>query len=123
VRADNSGHIIAAARRRTDDARQKTAAALRRMDASGQPVTFSTVAAAAGVSRSWLYAQDDLRAQIERLRERQRHHRRSPTGSVRHPPRCCAAWKQQLPGSVPWNPRTGNCATRSSARSESSARQ
>lgn len=72
MRADNSGHIIAAARRRADDARQKAAAALRRMDASGQPVTFSTVAAAAGVSRSWLYAQDDLRAQIEHLRERQR---------------------------------------------------
>jgi hypothetical protein len=71
VRADNSGHIVAAARRRADDARQKAAAALRRMDASGQPVTFSTVAATAGVSRSWLYAQDDLRAQIERLRERQ----------------------------------------------------
>jgi small-conductance mechanosensitive channel len=71
VRADNSGHIIAAARRRADDARRRAAAALRRMDASGQPVTFSTVAAAAGVSRSWLYAQADLRGQIERLRTRQ----------------------------------------------------
>jgi Family of unknown function (DUF6262) len=71
VRADNSGHIIAAARRRADDARRRAAAALRRIEASGQPVTFSTVAASAGVSRSWLYAQDDLRGQIERLRARQ----------------------------------------------------
>ena len=72
MRADNSGHIIAAARRRSDDARRKATAALRRMDASGQPLTFSTIAAAAaGVSRSWLYAQDDLRGQIERLRTRQ----------------------------------------------------
>lgn len=71
MRADNSGHIIAAARRRSDDSRRRATAALRRMDASGQPLTFSTIAAAAGVSRSWLYAQDDLRRQIERLRTRQ----------------------------------------------------
>jgi hypothetical protein len=71
MRADNSGHIIAAARRRSDDARRRATTALRRMDASGQPLTFSTIAAAAGVSRSWLYAQDDLRGQIERLRTRQ----------------------------------------------------
>jgi hypothetical protein len=78
VRADNSGHIIAAARRRADDARRRATAALRRMDSSGQPVTFSTVAAAGGVSRSWLYAQDDLRGQIERLRARQQHAPASP---------------------------------------------
>lgn len=78
MRADNSGHIIAAARRRAVDARRRAAAALRRMDASGQRVTFSTVAAAAGVSRSWLYAQDDLRGQIERLRARQQPATASP---------------------------------------------
>ena len=71
MRADNSAHVIAAARRRSDDARRKAVTALRSLDASGQPVTFSTVAAAAGVSRSWLYAQDDLREQVERLRARQ----------------------------------------------------
>jgi hypothetical protein len=71
MRADNSAHIIAAARRRADDARRKAVTALRRLDADGQPVTFSTVASAAGVSRSWLYAQDDLREQIGRLRTRQ----------------------------------------------------
>jgi hypothetical protein len=71
VRADNSAHLIAAARRRSDDARRRAVTALRSLDASGQPVTFSTVASAAGVSRSWLYAQDDLREQIGRLRTRQ----------------------------------------------------
>jgi hypothetical protein len=78
VRADNSAHIIAAARRRADDARRRAAAALRSLDASGQPVTFSTVAAAASVSRSWLYAQVDLRGQIERLRTRQKPAASSP---------------------------------------------
>lgn len=32
---------------------------------SGQPVTISTVAARAGVSRAWLYTQTDLRQQIQ----------------------------------------------------------
>ena len=78
MRADNSAHIIAAARRRSDDARRRAVTALRRLDADGQPVTFSTVASAAGVSRSWLYAQDDLREQIGRLRTRQQHAPSSP---------------------------------------------
>ena len=78
MRADNSAHIIAAARRRVDDARGRAMSALRSLDASGQPVTFRTVAAAASVSRSWLYAQDDLRGQIERLRTRQQQAQASP---------------------------------------------
>ncbi len=78
MRADNSRHIIAAARRRGEQARQRAIATLRRMDNSGQPVTFGTVAANAGVSRSWLYAQTDVRAQIERLRQRQRDTPASP---------------------------------------------
>jgi small-conductance mechanosensitive channel len=78
MRADNSAHIIAAARRRSDDARRRAVTALRSLDTDGQPVTFSTVASAAGVSRSWLYAQDDLREQIERLRSRQQQAPASP---------------------------------------------
>jgi hypothetical protein len=70
VRADNSRHVIAAARRRTGQTRQRAVAALRRMDAAGQRITFDAVAREAGVSRSWLYAQDDLRAEIGRLRQR-----------------------------------------------------
>jgi hypothetical protein len=70
VQADNSHHVIAAARRRAEQTRQRAIAALRRMDATGQHITFDAVAREAGVSRSWLYAQDDLRAQIERLRQR-----------------------------------------------------
>jgi hypothetical protein len=70
MRADNSRHVIAAARRRAEQTRQRASAALRRMDATGQRITFDAVAREAGISRSWLYAQDDLRAQIERLRQR-----------------------------------------------------
>ncbi len=40
------------------------------MDATGTAITFGTVAREAGVSRSWLYNQPDLRTEIERLRAR-----------------------------------------------------
>ena len=68
MRADNTRHIIAAARQRRELTRAKAVQALRVLDADGSPVTFEAVAAAAGVSRSWLYAQPDIRAEIERLR-------------------------------------------------------
>lgn len=68
MRADNSHHVVAAAHRRAERTRQRAVAALRRMDTTGQRITFDAVARQAGVSRSWLYTQDDLRAEIERLR-------------------------------------------------------
>jgi Family of unknown function (DUF6262) len=70
MRADNSRHVIAAAQRRAEQTRQRAVAALRRMDAAGQRISFDSVSREAGVSRSWLYAQQDLRAEIERLRAR-----------------------------------------------------
>ncbi|MGW1817422.1 DUF6262 family protein [Streptomyces sp. NPDC002125] len=72
MRADNSPHLVAAARERAAATRERAIAALRRMDAAGQPVSFDAVAREAGVSRSWLYTQPDLRAEINRLRERHR---------------------------------------------------
>lgn len=70
MRADNTHHVIAAAQRRAEQTRQRAVTALRRMDATGQRITFDTVSRAAEVSRSWLYAQQDLRTEIERLRDR-----------------------------------------------------
>lgn len=72
MRADNSRHIIAAAQRRSQYTRARAVQALRELDAAGRPVTFDTVAKRAAVSRSWLYAQPDLRAEVERLRALQR---------------------------------------------------
>jgi hypothetical protein len=40
------------------------------MDNAGQPISFDALAREAKVSRSWLYAQPDLRVEIERLRAR-----------------------------------------------------
>jgi len=70
MRADNTAAIIAAARRRGELTRAKAIRALRELDHAGAPVSFEAVARAAGVSRSWLYAQPGIRAEIERLRHR-----------------------------------------------------
>ena len=81
MRADNSHHIVAAAQRRATATRRRAATALRRMDNAGQPISFDAVAREAKVSRSWLYNQPDLRAEIERLRGR-----RNPAPTVRPVP-------------------------------------
>jgi Family of unknown function (DUF6262) len=80
MRVDNSHHLVAAARQRALDTRERAERMLRRMDAAGRLVTIGTVAREAGVSRSWLYAQQDLRAEIQRLRG----HQPSSTGPVVH---------------------------------------
>lgn len=72
MRADNSHHLIVAARHRAEQTRIRAIRALHRLDETGAAVTFDAVAQEAGVSRSWLYAQTDLRAQIETLRTRTR---------------------------------------------------
>ena len=70
MRADNTHHIVTAARRRATATRHRAIAALRRMDNAGQLISFDAVAREGHVSRSWLYNQPDLRAEIERLRAR-----------------------------------------------------
>lgn len=70
-RPDNSRHLIKAAQQRAALTRSKAVQALRTLHADGRPVTFDAVARYARVSRSWLYTQPDLRAEIERLRQNQ----------------------------------------------------
>ncbi len=76
MQADNSHHLIAAAQGRAVATRKRAIAALRRMDKAGTPITVNAVANEARVSRSWLYNQPDLRAEVERLRTR--HNPASP---------------------------------------------
>jgi hypothetical protein len=57
------------AARRHELTRSRAVQALRELDRSGTPVTFAGVGRAAGVSRSWLYTQPDISAQIRRLRQ------------------------------------------------------
>ena len=72
MRSDNSHHVIAAARQRSQATKRRAVTALRRLDTAGTPINFDVIAREAKVSRSWLYNQPDLRAEIERLRDPQR---------------------------------------------------
>jgi hypothetical protein len=69
VRADDLAPLAAAAARRHELTRAKAIQALRELNRAGSDVTFAAVATAAGISRSWLYTQPDIRDQIQRLRE------------------------------------------------------
>ncbi len=79
MRPDNSPAIIAAAWRRHELTRAKAVQAIRELDRTGAPISFAAVAHTAGVSRSWLYAEHDLRQEITRLREATR---RAPTCGI-----------------------------------------
>ncbi len=60
--------LAAAAEQRSRDTRQRAVTAIRRLDKDGLPLTMTTVAKVAGVSRSWLYRQTDLHFEIARHR-------------------------------------------------------
>lgn len=60
--------LAAAAARRHQLTRARAIQALRELDRAGAPVTFTTVATTAAISRSWLYTQPDIRDQIQQLR-------------------------------------------------------
>lgn len=76
---DTDTPLAVAARQRHELTRSKAIQALRELDRAGTPVTFESVARHAGVSRSWLYSQPDIRTEIERLR---RATRRSPSPPI-----------------------------------------
>ena len=116
MRADNSHHVIVAARRRAEITRKRAVSALRRMDKAGLPITFDAVAREAQVSRSWLYNQPDLRAEVERLRSRRTHpHQggRFPTGNAPRTLPCCGGWSPRPSASEIWKQTTSNSARRS----------
>ena len=73
TRADNTRYLAQAAAGRHRAALKKASNAIERLDRSGQPITFSAVAAAAGVSRTWLYRNPAIRDLITRLRTQQSH--------------------------------------------------
>jgi hypothetical protein len=64
TRADNTRYLRVAARVRHDDTVQRAHEAIRALDRRGEPITITTVAATAHVSRAWLYRQPELRAII-----------------------------------------------------------
>ena len=78
MRADNSIHLATAARQRHEHTRAKAIAAMHELDRTGAMLTFESVARHAGVSRSWIYTQTDLKDEIGRLRAQRRPEPRTP---------------------------------------------
>ena len=70
---DPATPLAAAAARRHELTRAKAIQALRELDRNGHHITFAAVATAAGISRSWLYTQPDIRDQISTLRTTRSH--------------------------------------------------
>jgi AraC-like DNA-binding protein len=70
MKADNTSHLAKAAHRRAEQTRRRAVTALRQLTNTDQPLTVSTLAQRANVSRSWLYTQADLLDQIREERPR-----------------------------------------------------
>ena len=67
MRPENTHHLLAAAQRRRDNTPERAQRTLRELSETGQRYTVTDIAARAGVSRAWLYAQTGLRDQIRQL--------------------------------------------------------
>jgi Family of unknown function (DUF6262) len=118
MRADNSHHIVTAARDRATATRRRAVAAIRRMDNAGRPISFDAVAREGQVSRSWLYNQPDLRTEIERLRARRAPGRTAfPTGNAHPTPHYGADLRSRPNEIASSRPRTATCARHSQSLS------
>jgi hypothetical protein len=80
MRADNTIHLKTA-QRRHEHTRAKAIAAMHELDQAGTVLTFESVARHAGISRSWIYTQTDIKDEIHRLRTQQRHGLSAPIPS------------------------------------------
>ena len=123
TRADNTRYLVQAAARRHQADTPKASDAIEHLDRTGQPVTFSAVAAAAGVSRAWLYRNPGIRDLITRLRTEPapaREHPGRPAGHRRILPR--PPGRRPRRRSPACEPRTPPSASRQPATSASSAR-
>ena len=79
ARADNSSFLAQANARRHQAALSAAHHAIEELQRQGKAVNFSTVAQAAGVSRGWLYRQDQIRDLISDRRQHEATGRRGLT--------------------------------------------
>jgi len=66
--AERGHHLAEHARQRHQQTLDRARQALAEMADAGEPVTAALVARRAGVSRSWIYSQPELRDRIQQLR-------------------------------------------------------
>ena len=67
--SDRVQRLREAAQARHDATLRRAEGTLARLVRRGEPITFRLLATEAGVSRSWLYSQNELRQQIDQLRD------------------------------------------------------
>ena len=112
-------HLRQAARTRHDQTLRRARAALRTPARRGEPITVRGVADAARVSRSWIYQQPDLLADIDRLRQpRASPHPAAPAS--RKPPSThsasnCAPTGKRSPACEPRSPTSTTSSPATSA--------
>jgi uncharacterized protein DUF6262 len=70
VSADHTDRLAEHARHRHHDTVRRAHEALAELANSGQSVTIARLADKAGVSRSWIYTQPELRERVEQLQRR-----------------------------------------------------
>ena len=122
MRADNTHHLIDAARRRAQATRAKPSRRYAESTTPGPPITFEALARAAGVSRSWLYANPtSAPRQTPARRPVPPRARPSRTASAPPTPPCCAASRPLHSASVSWKPTTSGSAMLSPRPSASDA--
>jgi hypothetical protein len=68
----NTTSLVAHAHQRKEEKRKRVDEAITRLLRDHQTVNFSTVVKAAGVSKTYLYSQPQLRDRIEALRQQER---------------------------------------------------
>jgi cell division protein FtsB len=73
TRADNSAFLAQANARRHEAALRAAHQAIERLQSEGRAVSFGALARTAGVSRGWLYRQEELKALVLRLRTETDH--------------------------------------------------
>ncbi len=68
--ADRTSNLTRHARCRHEQTQQRAHDALAAIAKNGDPATVGLLASKAGVSRSWIYTQPELRDRIERLQQK-----------------------------------------------------
>jgi predicted nuclease with TOPRIM domain len=68
----NTEAVVAYAKRKKEETVEKVEQAIKQLIQQNEKINFNTVTKAAGVSKSYLYNQTELRDRIETLRQQQR---------------------------------------------------
>jgi hypothetical protein len=81
-RQQRTSRLAEAAAARSADATARARRAITKLNHTGEPVTFVSIARTAGVSTSFLYQQTDIRREISEQRHRTASHSRTPTADT-----------------------------------------